>query len=285
MNSATQQSMSRRHLRLTVVLITLLTITACGSEQQALPQATQSQAQTQQAQPLTLIAHRGAWRVYPESSVEAIQALADTHYPIEFDLRPLADGTLVPSHDPKADRTMQGVSGPLEELTLEQWDAARVRSQDGNSTGTPTTWERILDSHTPGTNLFPELKRPTPDLVSFIESIRKRNLQNAVVVQTFDLATAERLAAAGLQTLLLLLGDMPDPQHLHDQGIGYVGVSRDLPVGYIQELKDAGLTVYVYIINRIERLMPFLGLGIDGVFTDDPWRLEQQIIDEGVFHD
>lgn len=238
-----------------------------------------------QSQPLILIAHRSAWRVYPESSAEAFEALAQTHYPIEFDLRPLADGTLVPSHDSRADRSMEGIYGPLEELTLEQWESAKVKSQDGLTLGTPTTWEEILDTHAGDNILLPELKRPVPDLVAFTETITSRGLEDSVIVQTFDFEAAQKLAAGGLKTLLLLLGDMPDPQDIQEHGIEYVGASRELPMDYIASLKEAGLIVYVYTLNRAKPITPFLELGIDGVFTDDPWKLEQQIISDGLFHD
>lgn len=264
------------------IVLTALTAGCTGgvdAETTAEPATTDAPA----AQPLTLIAHRSAWRVYPESSAEAMQALANTGYPIEFDLRPLADGTLVPSHDPLADRSLEGLTGPLEELSLEQWELAKVRSQDGETLGSTTTWQEILDEYATGNVLFPELKRPVPDLEEFTASVTSRHMQGSVIVQTYDYAAAVQLAARGLQALLLLLQEMPEPEAIKDHGINYVGASRDLPTDYIRALKDAGLTVYIYTINSTERLLPYLELGINGVYTDDPWKLERLIIEEGLF--
>ncbi|WP_346921759.1 glycerophosphodiester phosphodiesterase [Glutamicibacter creatinolyticus] len=285
MNSTRQRRAWGASTKLGWVITLAAVIAGCGATPQPGPEGTGEPTATEsgRVQPITLIAHRSAWRVYPESSAEAMQALAETEYPIEFDLRPLADGTLVPSHDPVADRSMEGVYGPLDTLDTAQWKAAKVRSQDGETLGTSTTWEEILDRHAPGSILFPELKRPVPDLAAFADTVTSRGLQESVVVQTFDYVAAQQLAANGLQTLLLLLEQTPDPQEIKAHGIDYVGASRDLPADYLAALKEAGLTVYVYTVNRAERLVPLLELGIDGVFTDDPWKLERQIIDEGLF--
>ncbi|WP_181150430.1 MULTISPECIES: glycerophosphodiester phosphodiesterase [unclassified Arthrobacter] len=283
MNSPRPGGIRARSAAGCVVIVLAALMAGCtngaGTETTAEPAATDAPA----AQPLTLIAHRSAWRVYPESSAEAMQALANTGYPIEFDLRPLADGTLVPSHDPLADRSLEGVTGPLEELSLEQWELAKVRSQDGETLGSTTTWPEILDEYTTGNVLFPELKRPVPDLEDFTASVISRQIQGSVIVQTYDYAAAVQLAASGLQALLLLLQEMPEPAEIKAQGIDYVGASRDLPTDYIRALKDTGLTVYIYTINSTERLLPYLELGIDGVYTDDPWKLERLIIEEGLF--
>lgn len=273
--------LARRARCAAALTATVLVLTSCAPAPAPRPAISLPSVATT-AGPLTLVAHRSAWRVYPESSAEAMQALATTSYPIEFDLRPLADGTLVPSHDQVAERSMQGISGPLQEVSTAQWKAARVRSQDGTSLGTPTTWEEILDNYASEAILFPELKRPVPDVAAFSQSILSRGVQDSVVVQTYDYDAARQLASNGVHTLLLLLDQMPDPQQIKADGIDFVGASRDLPVEYVAALKEAGLKVYIYMVNRTERLIPFLELGVDGVFTDDPWKLEQQINDEGL---
>ncbi|GAA4373687.1 glycerophosphodiester phosphodiesterase [Paeniglutamicibacter cryotolerans] len=230
---------------------------------------------------LILIAHRGAWRVFPESSAEAFAAMAGTAYPIEFDLRRLSDGTLVPSHDATADRIMQGISGPLDRINPDQWRGASIRSQDGTSLGTPTTWDEILERYGGKTVLVPELKRPVTDLAGFIASILDRGIQDTVIVQSADYEVCQELAAAGLRTVLVIQGGQPVPTQIKADGIGHVAVSRDLPASYFKELKDAGLEIWVFLVNRAGPLQEYLDRGVAGVFTDDPWKLEEELAESG----
>ena len=84
--------------------------------------------------PFTLVAHRGGALVYPESSAEAFEAVGETAFPIETDLRQLQDGTLVPLHDDAAERTMTGVTGRPGDITPSQWAAARIRHPSARAT-------------------------------------------------------------------------------------------------------------------------------------------------------
>lgn len=231
---------------------------------------------------LTLIAHRVAWRVYPEASAESFDAVAQTGFPIEFDLHRLSDGTLVPSHDATADRSMKGISGPLESISPAQWHTASVRSQDGESFGTPTTWDAVLERYGGKTVLVPELKRPVTDVSGFIEPIIERGLQDSIVVQSRDYEACKKIAAAGVKAALVLVEGQPDPAAIRADGIEYVAVSRDHPASYFTELKDAGLEIWVFLLNRAAPLEEYLDLGVDGVFTDDPWKLESELTEIGV---
>lgn len=226
---------------------------------------------------LTLIAHRGAWRVYPESSAEAFAAIAQTPFPIEFDLRRLSDGTLVPSHDATVDRSMQGITGPLDGISSEQWRKATIRSQDGKPFGTTTTWNEILERYGGKAILVPELKRPVSNLGDFIKPILDGGFRDSVFVQSADYEVCKELAAAGLKTVLVIQQGQPDPASIKADGIGHVAVSRDHPASYFKELQDAGLETWVFLVNRAAPLREYLEQGVDGVYTDDPWTLEREL--------
>lgn len=240
-----------------------------------------SETTTLNSNELTLIAHRGAWRVFPEGSTESFDAVAQTKFPIEFDLRRLSDGTLVPSHDATADRSMEGLAGPLEAISSEQWHKASIRSQNGKSFGTPTTWDAILERYGGKSVLIPELKRPVTDLAGFVKTIVDRGLQDSIIVQSRDYETCKELAAAGIQSALVLLEGRPAPTAIKADGIQYVAVSRDYPPEYFKELKASGLAVWVFTLNKATSLEEFLDLGVEAVFTDDPWKLEQELAEIG----
>lgn len=240
--------------------------------------ASSSPASGTAAAAFTLVAHRGGALVYPESSAEAFEAVSRTAFPIETDLRQLQDGTLVPLHDDDAGRTMPGLSGHPAGITLEQWAAAGIRHPLGGAEGTPTTWEVMLDLYGGRNILVPELKDPSIDPVAFAETILKRGIQDKVVVQTFSFPAAQALAGSGLQVLYLLRdGETPDPASISSSGIGHVGPHKGISTEYLRRLKDAGLTVWPYTVNDEATAARLRADGADGVFTDTPWELAQQL--------
>lgn len=226
----------------------------------------------------TLVAHRGGALVYPESSAEAFEAVGRTVFPIETDLRQLLDGTLVPLHDDAAERTMSGVTGRPAGITAEQWAAARIRHPRGGPEGTPTTWEAMLDLYGGRNILVPELKDAAIDPAAFAETILQRGIQDKVVVQTFSFPAAQALTRAGLQVLYLLRdGEEPDPVSISSSGISHVGPHKSIGPGYLRGLKDAGLTVWPYTVNDEATAARLRAEGADGVFTDTPWELAEQL--------
>ena len=226
----------------------------------------------------TLVAHRGGALVYPESSAEAFEAVGKTAFPIETDLRQLRDGTLVPLHDDAAERTMAGLSGRPAGITLEQWTAARIRHPLGGAEGTPTTWEALLDLYGGRNILVPELKDPAIDPEAFAETILKRGIQDTVVVQTFSFPAAQALARSGVQVLYLLRdGEEPDPASISSSGISHAGPHKGISAGYLRSLKNSGLTVWPYTVNDGATAARLRAAGADGVFTDTPWELAQQL--------
>ena len=155
------------------------------------------------AEGTTFVAHRGAAALYPESSLEAFRALAGTDFPIEFDLRPLADGTLVLQHDRKVERTLIGLSGEVNDLSPQEWKAAKIFHPAGGTPGTTTTWEEVLDAFGGHQILVPQLEVSQYGYKNddFIESITSRGLEKSVIVQSFYMESAEDLADAGLTVL------------------------------------------------------------------------------------
>lgn len=229
---------------------------------------------------LTLIAHRGAAQVYPESSKEAFEAVSQTGFPIETDLRLLKDGTIVPLHDATVDRTMTGITGRPETISLEDWRSAHIKSPTGGDPGTPTTWDAVLDAYGGRSILIPELKDRSIDLKAFAATITDRGIQDKVVVQTSSFAAAKTLASAGVQALYLLgKGQEPNAAAIKESGIDYVGTHLSVSKDYLDELKAAGLTVWVYTLNDTTAADRAAQNGADGVFTDDPWKLNQTFRD------
>lgn len=210
--------------------------------------------------------------------MEAFAAAAESGYPIEFDLRALKDGTLVPLHDRTVDRTMTGVSGTPETITAKAWEKASIRPAASGKPGTPTTWDKIMQAHAQDNILVPELKDPNIDVEKFADSIHSYGIKENVVVQTFDYSTARKLAANGLKTLYLTTESTEmDPEVVVADGIEYIGPSKATSADKISAMKDAGLRVWAWTVNDPAAAVALFETGIHGVFTDDPWAMSDYL--------
>ncbi|MET3921746.1 glycerophosphodiester phosphodiesterase [Arthrobacter sp. UYEF20] len=261
------------------LLLVLILCSGCTATPPPAPEPTSGPASAPPpSSTFTLVAHRGGSLVYPESSAEAFEAVSRTAFPIETDLRPLRDGTLVPLHDDTVDRTMSGVTGRPADITPEQWKAAHIKNPQGGAEGSPTTWEAMLDEYGGRSVLVPEVKDPAIDLAAFADSILRRGVRDTVIVQSFSYPVAQTLAKSGLQVLYLLHeGEEPDPAAIRSSGIDHVGPDKRVSADYLRRLKDAGLTVWPYTVNDGATASRLRRDGADGVFTDDPWELSKQL--------
>lgn len=150
------------------------------------------------------ISHGGGPGVYPEHSWEAKSGSIASGFIPEFDLRLLADGrTLVNCHDVTVDRTISNIgTGPVSGKTVSQWQRARIKPAiPGGAEGRPVFWDEVLDRWAGRVVLVAELKDPSAVDV-FLDSVLSRGLAPSILAKSFDLATASRLAAAGVETIL-----------------------------------------------------------------------------------
>lgn len=227
-------------------------------------------------------AHRGGAAVAPENT---LAAFAGTHgvdpgatsYPqmvAEFDVRALADGTLVLAHDATVDRVGvnpdgSDATGEVTSMTVAQWEELRIRWPEGTS-GEPvpaTFWDEMVTAYQ-GTDtvLMPEVKQDTTGL---IQSVIDNGMQGQVIAQSFRLAVAQRAATAGVHALHLT--NNPQFGVLRGSGIGHVGVSRtQVTAAMCRDARAAGIRVWVYTVNSAAERDRVLGLGADGVMSDYP---------------
>lgn len=225
----------------------------------------------------TIIAHRSARNVYPEMSLEGARAAAADGYIPEIDVKALADGTLICLHDTTVNRTMTGQTGAPGLLTPEQWLNMRIKPAiAGGKDALPYLLDTYLDELGGTIPLVIELKDPTPECRDALAlAITSRNLHDAVVLQTREYDFARVWADQGLHVLYLLTGS-PTPEELVSAGFEYLGVGGSTSAATIAAMKAAGLTVWAYTINTPAGLQSWLDKGVDGVFTDDPWRITRR---------
>ena len=266
--------MSRR-LSALCAAASLALVTACGGASSGdTDPGTTPADEAVGAGPL-IISHRGGAAVYPEHSLRAYRESAADGYLPEMDLRALADGTIVCIHDDTVDRTMTGVSGKVSDLTLDQWESARVVSPTGGASAAPVTWDEVLDDVAGDVTIVPELKASEPEVVAeVVDELVRRKLQDDVIVQSFDWDVVQQVADAGLPALYLFGQDQPRPaSEILAAGVEYVGPSWKIDPRTITELADAGLQVVPYTVNDVDVAEDVLDAGAAGFFTDDPWTI------------
>lgn len=211
--------------------------------------------------------HRGL-NSYPENSVEGLRAAIAAGYPIETDVRALADGTLVICHDATTTRTMTSTAADVAALTVEEWRARSVRPPvTGGRVGTPAELEPLLDEFGGRKVMALEIKaNGITDNV--IDAITRRGLEREVLVASQDWNTAVAVAGAGIATMLY--DDDRPVADLVDNGIEAVGVSTAVTADYIAPALAADIHVVAHGVTDAATAATMFSRGVEGVLTGDP---------------
>ncbi|MGO2016829.1 glycerophosphodiester phosphodiesterase [Brevibacterium aurantiacum] len=223
--------------------------------------------------PIT-ISHRGGADVYPEESMEGFTASAKDGFLPEMDIQFLSYGTPVLIHDDTADRTLNGASGKIRDLTLDEWDSATIKNPTGGPEAESVTLDELLDELGGDVVMVPEIKpgATSAEVNQVLDEFDERGLTDSLIVQSFDFEAAKTIAARGYSSLYLTEATLPkeSTNEITDAGIEWVGPSFKLPNQDLRTLINAGLKVVPYT-------MPTAGdghrlpHGVAGFFTNDAW--------------
>ncbi len=229
-----------------------------------------------------IIAHRGDRAFAPENTLASFRQAAEKGADaIEFDVKLTSDGKVVVLHDQTVDRTTNG-RGDISRLSL-----AAVRELDASVTfpgsflgeKIPTLAEvfetvgqklylnvELTNYSTPGDTLVPKV----------VELVKKHGLQERVLFSSFlarNLQKAAKLlpeVPRGLLTLSGLLG-------WWGRNFGWRGdyyalhpFLIDVRAGLVDRVHAAGKRVNVWTVNSEVDLKNLIGMGVDGIITDDP---------------
>lgn len=246
-----------------------------------------------------VLAHRGGTlergdRVYPEATMPAFREAAKRDFVLEFDVHVTSDGVPVVIHDDTLDRVV-GEDCPhrgraIRELTLAQVRECRVEGQL-----IPTLAEVLALAERTGSDVSPEIKNtppveglpsdfdPTPAFATAVATaLRDSGLpQERMLVQSFwppDLRVVQDVLPQA-QTLFLTLGPFNDGGRSLAAAAGFDWVGPQFPVddGYVDGAHELGLRVAPYTPNSVDEIRAALQLGVDGVFTDDPLLLSDEV--------
>jgi len=234
--------------------------------------------------PILNIAHRGASGHAPENTLVAFQKAVEMGaHMIELDVHLSLEQELVVIHDRLLQRTTghRGSVGSaplkvLKALDAGSWFNARYRGEK-----IPTLEEvfALIDNRV---RLNIEIKkglRAYPDLEKKLLDCLEGNPQNEPpLLSCFDESILQRLRKLDANIPIGYLfekgaADRVIRKALKLGAASVQGSARSVTEELIANAHSEGLKVYVYTVNEQEQMRHWIGLGVNGIFTNYPDRL------------
>jgi glycerophosphoryl diester phosphodiesterase len=249
------------------------------------------------------IGHRGASGYAPEHTIPAYDlALEQGADYIEIDLQMTKDGVLVAMHDDTLDRTAdapEGVpkrfcSGPVIKRTLEQ-----IKQCDVGSWFSPEyageqipTLEEIFQRYGTSVNYYIETKNPEAALGMEEELLRlmdeygltepaEENWQ--VLIQSFSAESLMKIHEMNSSLPLIQLyfstktseSIQASLAEVSTYAVGIGPSMTDVDAALVEAAHALCLDVHPYTVNETDEMKALIALGVDGMFTNLPDRLEE----------
>jgi glycerophosphoryl diester phosphodiesterase len=250
----------------------------------------------------TVIGHRGSSGEAPENTIPAFSRALELGASIlETDVHRTRDGAVVVYHDAFVDRTTDG-SGRIADLDLEEvlaLDAGFRFSPDGGRThpfrGTGvriSTLAGIFEAF-PGVRFNVELKENDPVLIeATLDELERADREDRTLLAAADdgtmaalrkrlrereLSPAVGASAGDVVAFVLARRDRTAPPAgpMALQIPPTFGGEPLVTAELVEFAHGHDLTVHVWTINDPAEMHSLLDLGVDGVMTDYPARLQQ----------
>jgi glycerophosphoryl diester phosphodiesterase len=259
------------------------------------------------------IGHRGASGYAPEHTFAAYDlALEQGADYIEIDLQMTADGVLVAMHDDTLDRTATapaGVpeeycTGPVIEKTLEQIKMCDVGSWFGPEYAGEQipTLEEIFQRYGTSVNYYIETKNPEAVPCECMEEELLRLMDEygltkpaekrwQVLIQSFSADSLKEIHGYNESLPLIQLyssdetsGSIQlDLDAVSTYAVGIGPSQSDVDAALVKAAHDLCLDVHPYTLIEARDMKALLDLGVDGMFTNNPDRLEE-LLGKSVAH-
>lgn len=223
------------------------------------------------------IAHRGAAALAPENTLEAYRAAyASGLRVLEQDVRLLSDGTLVVVHDERVDR-LTTTTGRVRAFDTQAWRALRFDARP---------WPRYASRKDIALPLFAEVLSEFGGRVALVPEAKDAGsgaplvdalltagiAREHALVQSFLLDELAPAVAAGYPAIFLTL-TADDIDAVRAAGVTWAGVGHDAPDAVFRAWIDAGFRTVGYTVDDRAVRDRLRGLGVQGVFSDDPLAL------------
>lgn len=240
--------------------------------------------------PFLNIAHRGASGHAPENTLSAFKmAIEMGANMVELDIHQTQDRELVVIHDRSLKRTTgyRGSVGRLSLKALKDLDAGAWFGNRYQGEKIPTLQE-VLDLIGPRVKLNIEIKkglRPYSGLEKrLLACLGGYGPKDQFLISCFDEAVLRRVRRLDHDIPIgyLFERDSPDriiPKALELAAVSVHGPSQVVSERLIEQAHREGLKVYIYTINEKDEMRHWIGLGVDGLFTNYPDRLSEVLQD------
>ncbi len=246
------------------------------------------------------IAHRGGRSLGPENTLYTFKRAVELGTDVlEMDLQTTSDGALVILHDREVERTTNG-TGAVDSFTLSElkkldagfrWSPDNSRSYPLRNKGvTIPTLTEVFKAF-PDTRINIEIKSSQVNTIqNFCRTIRDHGMSEKVMVACFDsgklgefrslcpeVATSTGASEAAmfywLQWANLESAYSPSAQALQIPEV--YGQYRIATRRFLDAAHARNMRVHVWTVNDIESMQQLIDLGVDGIMTDYPERLEK----------
>jgi glycerophosphoryl diester phosphodiesterase len=215
-----------------------------------------------------IMGHRGAPIEEPENTLRSIRRALEVGVDaVEVDVHLSKDGRLVVIHDDRVDRTTNG-AGRVKDLTF-----AELRRLDAGKGERLPSLEEVMDLVIGHAHLVVEVKAPEagPELVRLFQE--RDIFQHAHVISFWHpLVKSLKEHEPRLRTGVLMVGCPADPA-----GLARAALAEALVLHYayatpelVTEAHAHNLLVYVWNIDDVETLKPYLAMNLDGIGTNRP---------------
>jgi glycerophosphoryl diester phosphodiesterase len=214
---------------------------------------------------------------------------------LETDVHMTSDGHVVLSHDPTGRRCC-GVSREIADLRLDQvreWDAGwgfrdaeRRRPFAGQGIRVPTLDEVLVEFR--GVRINIDIKQTDPAMVEpLLALLKEHKAEQQVTLASFHLRTLLRVRMAGYSGETALpeaeVATMLFAPALLFSVLPWRGQAAQLPLSsgrlrfdtadMVTRCHRLGIRLDYWVVNDKEAARRLLGLGADGIMTDDPRAL------------
>ncbi|MFD2131337.1 glycerophosphodiester phosphodiesterase [Pseudogracilibacillus auburnensis] len=253
---------------------------------------------------ILIIAHRGASGYAPEHTIYSYAEGEKMHSDyIEIDLQMTKDGKLIALHDSDVSRTTNS-EGEVKDLLYEEiriLDAGSWFNEENPDlaqsvfkNATIPTLEEIFEHFGTNSNYYIETKRPEeyPEMVNqLVETLNKYDLlgedvpRGKVIIQSFSEDSLRELHELDPSIPLIQLISFNHHARLSQKQIDKirsyaVGIGpnyQSLSEPFVHNIRDAGLLLHPYTVNKKEDMERLINWGVTGMFTNYPDRLKEVI--------
>ncbi len=238
-----------------------------------------------------LVAHRGGSLLAPENTMAAFKnALKLGVDRIELDVQQSNDGVVMVIHDEKINRTTTG-KGNISKLTFNQlltYDAGIKFSKHYAGEKIPTL-DEVLSLVCGQCTILIEIKNPDNIYLGIEKNVAdlivKHNALSWCTVQSFEYESLLRLHKINQNITTGLLIENPKPKDIINNKIDTSFISeinisqRFASKKSIDFIHALNKKVFVWTVNKPERMKKLIQSGVDGIITDDPKTLKALISD------